>query len=366
MSSGHDIAVVGSGAAGIAAGISAARAGCSTLLLDSRPAPGGTGGFSGLTTLCGLFTDDGTFLNEGFSREFAEALQREDGVREPLKMGRLFVQLYQPASFQKLAARLIAAEPRLSAQWNTPLREVIVQDGRIRSVNGIPVRAVIDCTGTAEVGRACGEELMATDDTTQAPSVVFTLRNVTRDLTTPFTVAPVLLAITRAGFPPVSFVPCVDAGEISVKFSGKPEEARRLVKFLQEHVPGFGQCHATEAEFTISRRAGNMIVGRHVLTGADILEAQKFPDAVARGNWPIEQWSTDGRQRVRYLPDGAHYEIPARSLRAARTENLFMAGKSMSADADAIASARVMGCCLATGAVAGQLASASLHSACAR
>ena len=153
---------------------------------------------------------------------------------------------------------------------------------------------------------------------------------------------------------------------MSVKFSGTPEDAPRLVKFLQEQVPGFEQCHATEAEFTVSRRAGNMIAGRHVLTGTDILGAQKFPDPVARGNWPIEQWSADGRQRLRYLPAGAHYEIPVRSLHAARTENLFMAGKSMSADADAIASARVMGCCLATGAAAGQLAAASLHSACAR
>jgi len=34
----------------------------------------------------------------------------------------------------------------------------------------------------------------------------------------------------------------------------------------------------------------------------------------------------------------------------------FAAGKTISADADAIASARVMGCCLATGAAAGNLA----------
>ena len=69
-----DIAVIGSGAAGIAAAVCAARAGANTLILDSRPAPGGTGGFSGLTTLCGLYDDAGNFLNDGFSREFAESL----------------------------------------------------------------------------------------------------------------------------------------------------------------------------------------------------------------------------------------------------------------------------------------------------
>ena len=67
--------------------------------------------------------------------------------------------------------------------------------------------------------------------------------------------------------------------------------------------------------------------------------------------------------RLRYLPAGAYYEIPARSLRAARVENLFMGGKTISADVDAIASARVMGCCLATGAAAAQLAAQFLQSA---
>ena len=95
-----DIAVVGSGAAGIAAAINAARAGCATLLVDQRPAAGGTGGFSGLTTLCGLFDDRGEFLNQGFAREFAEAIRET----APLKMGRVWVLPYRPENFATTAA----------------------------------------------------------------------------------------------------------------------------------------------------------------------------------------------------------------------------------------------------------------------
>jgi len=105
-----------------------------------------------------------------------------------------------------------------------------------------------------------------------------------------------------------------------------------------------------------------MIVGRYLLTGADVLAGRKFPDAVARGAWPVEQWGRAGAPRFRYLPAGGHYEIPARSLVAAEVENLFMAGKTVSADADAMASLRVMGCCLATGAAAGRLAAEMLVS----
>jgi FAD dependent oxidoreductase len=99
-----------------------------------------------------------------------------------------------------------------------------------------------------------------------------------------------------------------------------------------------------------------MIVGPYLLSGADVLGGQKFPDAIARCAWPIEQWNAKGEPRFRYLPAGTHYEIPARCLRSSQIENLFMAGKTISADVDAIASARVMGCCLATGAAAGKIA----------
>jgi hypothetical protein len=109
-------------------------------------------------------------------------------------------------------------------------------------------------------------------------------------------------------------------------------------------------------EFTLAKRAGRMIAGQYVLTGEDVLAGRKFHDAVARGAWPIEQWNARGEPRLRYLADGAYYEIPARSLRAAGAQNLFMGGKTISANVESIASARVMGCCLATGAAAGNLA----------
>ena len=361
MNKRFDIAVVGMGAAGIAAAIGAARAGYSTVVIDRGTRAGGTGGFSGLTTLCGLHAEDGQFLNNGFSREFAEELSREDNPGEPLRMGRMFVQLYRPESFRSVAARLLASEPLIKAHWNTSLRELRVCDGRIQSVNGLSVSAVIDCSGVAEVGRAAGEEVMATDENTQAPAVIFHLENVERELNSPVSVAMVLLHIAHSGLPRLSFMPSVCPGLVAIKFSGTPAQVPKLIQFLQEQVPGFERCRATQTDFAVARRSGCMIVGRYVLTGEDVLNARKFPDVIARSCWPVEQWSTDGRQRVRYLPPGGYYDIPARSLQAARTENLFMAGKSLSADVDAIASARVMGCCLATGAAAGALAAESLQ-----
>jgi predicted flavoprotein YhiN len=171
-----DIAVAGSGAAGLAAAISAARAGRTTMLLDQRPAVGGTGGFSGLTTLCGLFDDTGAWLNEGFAREFGEAL----GETPPIRMGKVWVQPYRPEKFRQVAAQLISSVPNLQTHWNTPLESVNVENQRIVSLNGIRIGAIIDCTGSAEVARLAGAKCLATDETTQASAIVFPLINVTR------------------------------------------------------------------------------------------------------------------------------------------------------------------------------------------
>lgn len=359
MSATFDIAVIGSGAAGIAAAISAARTGRSTLLLDRNPAPGGTGGFSGLTTLCGLYDEYGKFVDEGFMREFAKTLAEAPSF----KMGRVWVLPYRPKKFLEVARSFLVQANNLKMVWNTPLKEVKVSHDRIDSMNGFTIGAAIDCTGTAEVATAAGAECLETDSNTQAPAVVFALRNVTRDVATPAATAQVLLPLSRAGFPPLNFHTNLEPRTLTVKFTGSPEQVPSLIAFLKENIPGFENCSAEPGKFSISRRAGRMIVGEHILTGAEVLAGAKFPDAVARCAWPVEQWSADGRTRLRYLPAGAHYDIPARSLRAATVKNLFMGGKTISADVDAIASARVMGCCLATGAAAGKLAANYLDSA---
>jgi hypothetical protein len=359
MNESFDIVVVGGGAAGIAAAVSAARAGCATLMLDCREAAGGTGGFSGLTTLCGLFDDEGRWLNDGFAGEFARMLTETP----PLRMGKVWVLPYQPEKFRELAASLLASTPNLQTRWNTPLAGAVVERNRIAALNGIPVGAVIDCSGTAEVARVIGAECLATDETTQAPAVIFPLGNVCRELQTPASVMQVLLPLARAGLPPLSFQPSPDANTVTVKFTGRPEQVPQVIEILRTQVNGFENCLTPMAEFAAARRAGRMIIGQYVLTGADVLEGRKFHDGAARCAWPIEQWSAEGRAQLRYLTGGAHYEIPARSLRAAGTQNLFMAGKVISADVDGIASARVMGCCLATGAAAGRLAAAWLASA---
>ena len=353
MSEKFDIAVVGGGAAGIAAAVCAARAGRTTLLLDKNNSAGGTGGFSGLTTLCGFFDDSGYFLNDGFAREFAETISETTPVKDGAILGVRLIARKNFVMFPKIFCR----RTKIANDLGHAARKCHCRKRPdCFSSTDFEVGAVIDCSGSAEIARKIGIECLETDEATQAATVIFPLHNVAREMLKSAAAAQVLLPLARAGFPPVNFQSNLEPNSVTVKFTGQPEQVPPLIEFLRAKISGFENCFTPLKEFSVARRAGRMILGEYVLTGADVLAGRKFSDAVARCAWPVEQWNADGKTRLRYLPPGAHYEIPARSLRAAKIKNLFMAGKTISADVDAIASARVMGCCLATGAATGKLA----------
>ena len=99
------------------------------------------------------------------------------------------------------------------------------------------------------------------------------------------------------------------------------------------------------------------VIGRYQLTRDDVLSGRKFEDGVARASWPIELWQ-EGSHGATYefLHDGSSYDIPLRCLQARDLDNLFVAGRCMSATHEALGSARVIGTCLAAGEAVGRAA----------
>ncbi|HNU88717.1 MAG TPA: FAD-dependent oxidoreductase, partial [Ferruginibacter sp.] len=106
-------------------------------------------------------------------------------------------------------------------------------------------------------------------------------------------------------------------------------------------------------------RTGIRSVGKYILTEEDVLQCRKFENAVANASWPIEEWVQHRRVSMRYFAEHDFYQVPATCLQSATINNLFFAGRNISATEKAIASARVMGICLQTGYAAGCLAAAT-------
>ena len=387
-----DVAVIGAGAAGIAAAITTARAGLKTLLIEQDSQPGGTVVKGSITTLCGLYVnanDVPHFVYDGFTAEFVHGLMRKDDVEAPLKMGRLYVLPFRPHSFQQLTCRLIQAEESLHILSSSQLLRVAV--GRER-IDGLVLRTaaeileiepglVIDCSGNAVVSCLAGKAVMSGDAARQTPAVMIPVTNVAGSLTSPARRIQILLTLQRAvnaGTLPAqaataAFMPTLDDGIVVLKVNTGTvflaatltlEEITNragqivsdIMAFLQSNVAEFSNSRVRDDGFLLLDRCSRRSVGRYVVTGSDVLGAAVFPDAATRGCWPVEQWDQQGRQHLGYLPEGKCYDIPAGALQARDYENLLMAGKTLSADDDAIASARVIGCCLATGEAAGRLA----------
>ena len=106
----------------------------------------------------------------------------------------------------------------------------------------------------------------------------------------------------------------------------------------------------------IGIRDGGRVRGEYQLTASDVRHGGRFEDAACRGCWPIEYWDPERGLSLEYLPMNRSYDIPLRSLQVQGLHNARVAGKCPSADREAQASARVVGCCWAMGEATGKAA----------
>jgi len=131
-------------------------------------------------------------------------------------------------------------------------------------------------------------------------------------------------------------------------------DIERVVEHLRQSVAAFRNCRLVETSPSLLPRESTRLAGEYVLTEEDALGCARFEDAVTACAWPIERWCVETGPEYDYLPDGGDYQIPLRCLRSANVPNLLAAGVTISATSGAVASSRVMGCCMALGEAAGR------------
>ena len=322
--------------------------------------------------------------------EFAERILALDHLAGPVRMGRVWVLQSGFGSFERVAGDLLSSQKELDVRYTAVVQHLEIDDGRIQGVAfsvgekqfTVQADAVIDCTGGAAVCRMADAPVLWPDETEQGPAIVFTAADPERRFSDRTTIIRTLMHIRRgadagqlpAGCDSVSFLPDPGGEEVVIKlnlgalvsqergssgsrFMKRAESWKQaLIGFLQQEECGLGQMRFSGQSGVVLHRAGARVAGMYRLTRGDVLSAARFPDAITCGNWPIETYPATGGPQFAYLPEGAAYDIPERCLRVPGIENLFVAGRCISADDHAAASARVIGCCLATGEGAGMLA----------
>jgi FAD dependent oxidoreductase len=90
-----------------------------------------------------------------------------------------------------------------------------------------------------------------------------------------------------------------------------------------------------------------------------VIQGKKFPDGIARSPWPIELHSGN-KPRVEWLLDDV-YEVPYGCFVPDQGENLLFAGRCLSAEHEAVASARVTAQCFSYGHAIGHAAAIAVR-----
>ena len=396
----YDVVVVGGGAAGLAAAVAAGNAGARTALVERYGFLGGMATAGMVSTICGLYHSATVGapepINDGFAESFARRLSAMPGCQKPVRRGPSFVLPYTPFAFACLADELVTAVGALDVYLHAYLVGVDAGPDRIEALRiatwerslELRARVVVDTSGDAVVARQAGAATeTAPPSDRQLPSLIFVLQQV--DVAAlgagpRLAVLRTLLAAEREGrLPPgasnITLGPSPQPGELIGKLAlgglaselsdrrdfltTAEQEGRRRVLAVTEFLktlPPFARAFVSHVAAQVGVRESRQVIGRYRLTREDVVSGRKFPDGVARAGWPIELWH-DGHlgATYEYLEDGQTYDIPLRSLQARDVDNLFVAGRCMSATHDALGSVRVIGTCLATGEAVG-LAAARL------
>ena len=401
IADGYDVIVVGSGAAGSSAAISAARTGARTLLVDRLAFMGGTS-TAVHDTFYAFYTpgENPRRVVGGLGWEVVERLS-ELGVsfERPNTYGAGTGVTYDQETL-KVIWEQMAAEAGVQVLLHTWATGVRADDGVVSGIRvwnkggerWIGATVVVDASGDADVSAFAGagyEDLKSTGKV-QSLSTLFRLANVDVDAAgqtkkaemwslmrdaavsgrydlprlegswhrTPFA-GVVMVHMTR--------IPNVDATD-PVALTRAEIEGRRQVReyhrFLRDRVAGFENSVVVGTSPSIGVRESRRVIGDYQLTRSDVLSARRFGDEIALCGAPIEDHGPGGETDWQYVRGGAVYGIPYRSLLPRGIDALLVAGRCFSATHDAHASARSMATCMAMGQAAGTAAALAAGGNC--
>jgi len=188
-----DILVVGGGAAGVAAAVTAARQGLRVVLLERYGFCGG-GAVAGLSgTICGMYeasNDPNARPNQivhGFLDEFVQHLSDRGGLTPPVRYGKTFTRVHDPLAWRE-TADLLLRDAGVQVLLHTVVTEALVEgseriDGIVAYTKEGPLsvraRVTIDASGDADVVAMAGlPTFVGQDGRVQNPTMIFRLGGV--------------------------------------------------------------------------------------------------------------------------------------------------------------------------------------------
>ena len=396
-----DLCVVGGGVAGTYAAITAARLGLKTVLIHERPVFGGNASGEIRMWICGA----------------QQRLYKEAGLQEEFEIANYFFNptknhylndalLYRAVEREKNLTALLnctcfAADTQPADMQSGDTQPADTQNAKIQSVTAyqmttqtfykVQAKYFADCSGDSILAPLTGAHYMYGREAAEEYGEHTERPHAVRDRKT---MGNSLLIQARDVGHKVQFTAPDFAEKVSVqklKEKGVSLEKtsenfwyielggnvdtiaeaetlnRRLLALclgVWDTIKNSGEFNADNFDleflgFLPAKRESRRMKGDYVLTANDILSGGSFGDTVAYGGWGLDDHNPDGFDgKESNYNQVVHnvYGIPYRCLYSENIENLFFAGRNISATHLATSSARVMGTCGCIGQAVGAAA----------
>ncbi len=406
---GYDVVVAGGGPAGCAAAVTASRMGAKVLLVEALGCLGGAG-TSGLVTNMGQLGHGGQMLLGGFVRELEDVLYERGYFTGyvPSERKKLDYFVWQPFSPEglKLVLDEFMEKAKVEVRFFTQVIDaqcdfdsLSVKGVVLSNVEGLSfvrAKAFIDCTGDAILADKCGVEFDRPTDP-MPPTLMATLAGTNWEKIEPNLVEgqiknqqKVVDQAVKDGFFtfPDRHIPGIflsvgnlaslNAGHIfnmdalnCRSVSDGMVMGRRLVqeylRFFKTYFEDFKDVELAATASMMGVRDSRRIKGEYCLCFEDYQNRRKFPDQICLNAQDVDlhvrncseeeyaRFHEEFFETYHYGP-GEYFGIPYGVMVPKGSDNLWVAGRTVSCDMRVHASIRMMPVCYTLGQAAGAAA----------
>ncbi|MDH7568821.1 MAG: FAD-dependent oxidoreductase, partial [Armatimonadota bacterium] len=356
-----DVLVAGSGPAGFAAALAAAREGARVLLVERYGYLGGM--MTGARVVAVLGMGDGTragAVAAGVAADVRARLEPLGGISHTTADGDYWL---DPELFKWQAVEMLR-EVGASVLLHAMVCDPVMEENRVRGAfletkrGRVAVRAAVTVDATAD-GDLAFRAGCQYDDETHDVTLGIRVAGVDKEKAAAFAQqhpdeAEAILNTAKSlnnGVLPGSgwFLKNVDVTdpaaltEAEIRFR---RDAYASLMYLRQHMPGYEKAVVAETHPQIGVRQSRRIRGEYTLTDADLRASRQFPDGVARLGSFLQGYDL-------YTVRGLRYDIPYGCLVPQGRDGLLTAGRCISADYLAANTLRLIVPCFATGQAAG-------------
>ena len=379
-----DFCVIGGGMAGMLASISAARHGAKVVLIQDRPVLGGNASSEIRMWIRGAHG----------------AQNKETGILSEIELENIYRNSTLNFSlWDSVLFGMVKAEPNITLLLNCSCADATVENGKIISVTAwqlttytwhtIFARYFADCSGDSILAPLTGAKY--TKGREAAAQYKESIEPETSDSKT---MGMTCMMQARETDHKVDFVApawahvyntheemnhrghdvrnenwwWMELGGEADSIHDTEELRDELLKIafgIWDHIKNKGDHGADNFEldwvgFLPGKRESIRYIGDYVLTQNDVSDGGHFDDLVAYGGWSMDDHNPAGFHHngapTIFHPAPSPYGIPYRSLYSVNIDNLFFAGRNISASHAALSSTRVMATCAVIGQAMGTAA----------